>query len=131
MVASLCHDLVEDTSVSLEKLEELFGAQVGQIVLDLTKAGNVSSEQYAGMIGKWGLESKKIKLCDIEDNIRSSRFLQREQRMRMLIRWRKYLNQLETRGSVDLPEENEFVQKWNAVNDLHNREWQGLTAGPV
>ena len=60
--AALCHDLVEDTPLSLEELEEMFGADVRQIVFNLTKPPNISSEEYAEKICHWNLESKKIKL---------------------------------------------------------------------
>ncbi len=66
MIAALCHDLVEDTPMSLDELEEMFGTDVRKIVFDLTKTSDISSEEYAKNIFEWNLESKKIKLCDID-----------------------------------------------------------------
>ena len=127
IIAALCHDLVEDTSLSLNELEEMFGAEVRQIVFNLTKPGNVSSEAYAKEISSWNLESKKIKLCDIEDNILGSREIPVEQRMRMLVRWKKYLEKLEQNSpSGGLEVEIELVQKWSAVNKLYADEWSRL-----
>jgi (p)ppGpp synthase/HD superfamily hydrolase len=127
LIAALCHDLVEDTSVSFDGLEELFGADVRNIVFDLTKPPNISSEEYAKNIIGWRLESRKIKLCDIEDNIQDSRDIPLEQRLRMLVRWKKYLEKLgrdpESGGVV---RNNELAEKWHSVNDLHTKEMAGL-----
>jgi HD domain-containing protein len=131
MVASLCHDLVEDTALSIEELEKMFGPQVRKIVWDLTKPYKFSSSEYAAKIGDWTLESKKIKLCDIEDNILSSRQIHSDQRIPMLVKWRKYLDQLGKNFSSGLAEEKEIMDKWNAVNDLAAEEWKHLTASSV
>jgi (p)ppGpp synthase/HD superfamily hydrolase len=129
MVASLCHDLIEDTPLSIEELEDLFGPQVRKIVWDLTKPDTCSSDEYAAKIGGWTLESKKIKLCDIEDNILSSRQIHSGRRVAMLVKWRKYLQQLGKFSSGELAEETEMYKKWSAVNELAVSEWNRLTAG--
>jgi hypothetical protein len=127
LIAALCHDLVEDTPVSLDKLEEMFGTDVRKIVFDLTKPSDISSEEYAKNITDWSLESKKIKLCDIEDNILDSREIPLDRRMRMLVRWKKYLDRIGRDPlSGELVTNNELVEKWRAVNDLHSEELTGL-----
>ena len=127
VIAALCHDLVEDTPLSLDELEEMFGADVRQIVFNLTKPDNVSSEEYSKKISGWNLESKKIKLCDIEDNIFGSREIPLERRMRMLVRWKKYLDKLEHKpSSGGIEVEIEWVQKLSAVKKLHADEWNRL-----
>lgn len=127
MIAALCHDLVEDTPLSLDELENIFGVEVQMIVFNLTKPEDISSAEYAKKINHWGLESKKIKLCDIEDNILDSREIPLEQRTRMLVRWKKYLDRLENDSPLNGQEaEIEFVNKWNAVNKLHTEEWNRL-----
>lgn len=128
MVASLCHDLIEDTSLAIEELEGLFGSEVRKIVWDLTKPHNFSSDEYAANIGGWALESKKIKLCDIEDNILSSRQIHSDQRISMLVKWKNYLDQLGKMSPGELAEENEFLKKWDAVNELAGNEWKQMTA---
>ena len=125
VVAALCHDLVEDTPVSLEELGKIFGAVVRQIVFNLTKPSQTSSEEYAKKINRWNLESKKIKLCDIEDNILSSREIPLELRMGMLVRWKNYLDRLEPHSSSS-GVEAELTKKWSAVNKLHSEEWNRL-----
>lgn len=133
MVASLCHDLIEDTVLTIEELEGLFGPQVRKIVWDLTKPYKFSSSEYAAKIGGWTLESKKIKLCDIEDNILSSRQIHSDQRIPMLAKWRKYLDQLGKNfcGGLAEKEEKKIWDKWNVVNDLAAEEWKHLTASSV
>lgn len=127
LIAALCHDLVEDTPVSLDELEELFGADVRNIVFDLTKPPNISSEEYAKNIIGWSLESKKIKLCDIEDNIQDSRDIPLEQRLGMLVRWEKFLEELgRDPESIGFVKNIELVEKWHSVNDLHTEELAGL-----
>ncbi len=129
MVAALCHDLIEDTSLTIEELEGLFGLEVGKVVLDLTKPYGVSSDAYAAKINNWALESKKIKLCDIEDNILSSRQIHSDQRVSMLVKWRKYLSQLGKISSDGLAENKEVLQKWDAVSKLAEKEWKHVIAG--
>jgi len=127
VIAALCHDLVEDTPMSLIELEEMFGVEVRKIVFDLTKSPNISSEEYAKDIHDWNLVSKKIKLCDIEDNILDSREIPLEQRLRMLVRWKKYLDKLEhDSSSGDFGKKNELFEKWNSVNKLHAEEMDRL-----
>lgn len=125
----MCHDLIEDTSLAIEEIEGLFGPQVRKIVLDLTKPYRCSSDAYAAKISGWALKSKKIKLCDIEDNILSSRTIHWDQRIPMLSKWRKYLTQRGKSSSGELAEEKEIFEKWNAVNQLAIEEWNRLTAG--
>lgn len=127
VIAALCHDLVEDTPLSLCELDSMFGADVCQIVFNLTKPSNVSSEEYSKRICHWSLESKKIKLCDIEDNILDSREIPNEHRTRMLIRWKIYLDKLGNNfPRSGREEEIEFAQKWNVVNNLHSEEWNSM-----
>ncbi len=127
VISALCHDLVEDTPLALEELEQIFGADVRQIVFNLTKPDNVSSGEYAEQIFDWSVDTKKIKLCDIEDNILDSREIPLEKRMRMLVRWKKYLDKLENSLSLDgLEIEIELLNKWKVVNKLHADEWNRL-----
>ncbi len=127
LIAALCHDLVEDTAMSLDELERMFGADVRKIVFDLTKPADISSEEYANNIFDWSLESKKIKLCDIEDNILDSREIPLERRLRMLVRWKKYLDKIGREPlSGGFVKNRELAEKFRTVNDLHTEEWDGL-----
>lgn len=129
VIASLCHDLIEDTPLSIEKLGGMFGPQVRKMVSDLTKPRNISSDEYAAGMGHWSLDVRKIKLCDIEDNILRSRHIRSEQRISMLVKWKKYLTELGESSHGGLPGETEVMQKWSAVNKLHADEWRRQTTG--
>ncbi len=123
VIASLCHDLVEDTVMTETDLEEKFGRDVQKIVMELTKPWDTSSDKYSERITDWDLESKKIKLCDIEDNILSSRDIPQQHRMRMLSRWEKYLGQLGEIAETDKEKKLEYEYKFKAVKQLHSLEW--------
>ncbi|MFQ5449067.1 MAG: hypothetical protein ACE5E9_00470 [Nitrospinaceae bacterium] len=125
-VASLCHDLVEDTSLECGELGRYFGKTVQRYVWELTKPWNLSSDKYGESIPLWSLESKKIKLCDIEDNILGSRKIPDGQRLRMLSRWGKYLDPLRKVSLAHREQEMEYREKWQFVYDLHSLEWNRL-----
>ncbi len=118
VLAALCHDLVEDTFVTTNEIENNFGVDVAILVNDLTKPKNVSSEDYARSIYQWQWESKKLKLCDIEDNILSSKLINTHDRKRMLNKWNNYLEKLFHSAKGSLDELMEFYKKWNFVYNL-------------
>jgi len=74
VIASLCHDLLEDTSTTEKEIEEKFGLQVLSLVQELT-----TNKQECEKIGKANYLANKminmsswalvIKLCDRLDNI--------------------------------------------------------------
>lgn len=125
-IAALCHDLVEDTPVSPEDIETLFGPSVRRMVEELTKPPGVSHLDYLRHFDNWALESKKIKLCDIEDNILGSRSIEVEPRGKMMLKWGRYLSALSP-GCVpaDDGEWIEYKSKWMRVQALLDREWSG------
>ncbi len=118
VLAALCHDLVEDTYVTPIEIEKNFGVDVAILVNDLTKPKHVSSDDYARSIYHWQWESKKLKLCDIEDNILSSELINSQDRKRMLIKWKNYLEKLFLAAKGTMNELMEFYKKWNFVYNL-------------
>ncbi len=74
IVASLLHDVVEDSDISIDKINELFGANVSNIVSLLTRTeenGNkiTIQELMERLIQEGNEDSKKIKLCDRIHNL--------------------------------------------------------------
>jgi len=70
------HDVLEDTEVTYEELEEEFGFEVASRVLalsDLNKDGNRASRKagYAAQISTSDSVVHTIKLCDLIDNTRT------------------------------------------------------------
>lgn len=69
MIAAVLHDVVEDTSWTLEKLRaEGFPEEVLEAVANLTKR---AGEEYADFITRAGTNpiSRSVKLADLEDNM--------------------------------------------------------------
>ena len=128
-VASLCHDLVEDTEIEIQDLGRAVGGEAQKLVMDLTKPRGLPSSVYGGSIKNWNPESKKIKLCDIEDNIVRSRDIESRLRMRMLTKWKNYLDQLAPVPGEDSEEEREYLYKWETVVDLCAREMRAMSPG--
>lgn len=81
IIAALLHDTVEDTEVTGEEIEELFGTRVAELVYDLTD--HFTKENYpnfnrkkrknleAKRLGTISDDAKMIKLCDLADNTAS------------------------------------------------------------
>lgn len=73
--AALLHDVVEDTSITLDEIRERFGPEVAGLVGELTKGnftGNRKERVSAEIerLRKISLDAKSIKVADIQDNIR-------------------------------------------------------------
>ncbi len=71
-IAAVLHDVVEDTEISLEQIQELYGPRVRDIVDTLTRR---EGEQYFYYIErvKMNPSAKKIKLADLAENMRQDR----------------------------------------------------------
>lgn len=70
--AALLHDVVEDTSVTLADLEQVFPPEVTQAVALLTHADQVDYFDYVRAI-KTNPVARLVKLADLEHNSDSSR----------------------------------------------------------
>lgn len=76
-VASLLHDVVEDTDATLDEVKTLFGNEVAKLVDELTdkfvpEEGTNRKERKrkeADRLSKASLEAQIIKLADIADNL--------------------------------------------------------------
>lgn len=90
LIAAILHDVVEDTHVTLEQIEKLFGADVTRLVDGLTKLSKIqfhsSEEKMAENFRKMILAMSKdirvliIKLADRTHNMRTIRALASEKR---------------------------------------------------
>ena len=95
IIGALLHDVVEDTSVTLEDIEKLFGADVAELVDGVTKLANIPyssrAEQQAENVRKMLLAMAKdvrvviIKLADRLHNMRTLDFrIPEKQRVKSL-----------------------------------------------
>lgn len=76
--AAYLHDVVEDTSVTIQEIKRQFGNKVGRLVEELTN--EYEKSKYPGMNRRWrkeketarqeniSIEAKTIRLADIIDN---------------------------------------------------------------
>lgn len=78
LAAAACHDVVEDTQVTLDEIEAEFGATVAQLVSDLTDVskpsdGNRKARKALDLAHTAAADarSKTIKLADLISNSRS------------------------------------------------------------
>jgi guanosine-3',5'-bis(diphosphate) 3'-pyrophosphohydrolase len=93
VATGLLHDVVEDTLVTLESLEENFGGDIAQLVDGLTKIAHISNrskeEQQAENVRKMVLAMTTdarvvlIKLADRLHNMRTLQYLKPEKRQRI------------------------------------------------
>jgi GTP diphosphokinase / guanosine-3',5'-bis(diphosphate) 3'-diphosphatase len=93
IVAGLLHDVVEDTRTSIERIEELFGAEVAHLVEGVTKLGAIpfssSEERQAENFRKMLLAMVDdirvilVKLADRLHNMRTLHHLPEERRLKI------------------------------------------------
>jgi (p)ppGpp synthase/HD superfamily hydrolase len=86
-IVAVLHDTLEDTSITFEELENLFGSAVANTVKTLSKLEN---EDYFDFIDrvKQNPVAVKVKIADIKDNLDLSRLKTITERD--LVRFEKY-----------------------------------------
>jgi len=74
LCAAWLHDILEDTDVDFDQINERFGREVAVTVLSLTKDHNLPKKDveahYISQLKDATLHEKIIKLCDIADNLK-------------------------------------------------------------
>lgn len=68
-IAALFHDLLEDTDLSFEELEQQFGSKIALIVKDLTKPEDIDKKTWLKSFDSVSKEAKIIKMADRIDNL--------------------------------------------------------------
>lgn len=69
MIATLFHDLIEDTDVTKQDIKTRFGEKIASIAKELTKSKNQTKEQYLLSFKDGSDEAKIIKMADRIDNL--------------------------------------------------------------
>ena len=69
ILAALFHDLLEDTDLSFEELNQQFGNHVASIVRELTKPGGKKKDDWLRSFDTASKEAKLIKMADRIDNL--------------------------------------------------------------
>ena len=74
LCAAWLHDIIENTDVTFDQINERFGREVAVIVLSLSKDQNISKKdretQYINQLKDASFQTKIIKLCDISANLK-------------------------------------------------------------
>lgn len=74
LCAAWLHDIIEDTDVTFDQINERFGREVAVIVLSLSKDQNILKKdreiQYISQLKEAPFQTKIIKLCDISANLK-------------------------------------------------------------
>ena len=120
VVAALLHDILEDTDVTKEQLEDVFGAEIAGLIEGVTKLSQIQfknrREQQAENLRKMFLAMAKdlrvvlIKLADRLHNMRTLEFLEADKRERIAIETREIYAPLAHRLGI-------FQLKWQ-LEDL-------------
>lgn len=75
VIAGILHDVIEDTDKSLKDIEELFGSEVGRIVLCVTETKNPiwldKKNEYIEKVSQSDEKTKAVSAADLLDNARS------------------------------------------------------------
>ena len=101
MVAGVCHDVVEDTDITLDDLLELgFTTQHRRSIDALTKR---AGESYAESIDRVMLDptARKVKHKDIRDNSQMWRLKSKKLTMKDMERQQNYIDALVRLGKID------------------------------
>jgi (p)ppGpp synthase/HD superfamily hydrolase len=69
MIASLFHDLIEDTYITEEIIKRKFGEKVANIVVELSKKPGQKKLEYLKSLKDASKEAKIIKMADRIDNL--------------------------------------------------------------
>lgn len=85
---ALLHDAVEDTSITLDDLEQMFPKQVVEIVMLLTHDEKVDYFEYIRKI-KTNAIATKVKLADIKHNSNEARSLGSNLTKEQLLYWKE------------------------------------------
>lgn len=68
------HDILDETKISFEELDQRFGSKVAVIILAISRDRNLpklkQEEQYVKQLKESAFNSKLIKLCDISANLK-------------------------------------------------------------
>ena len=85
---ALLHDVVEDTSITLDDLEQMFPKQVVEIVMLLTHDEKVDYFEYIRKI-KTNAIAAKVKLADIKHNSNEARSIGSNLTKEQLLYWKE------------------------------------------
>lgn len=69
MIAALFHDLIEDTDIEINEIEDRFGSKIGDIVIELTKPEGAKGRKKDKWLEEFAIKSKEAKIIKLADRI--------------------------------------------------------------
>ncbi|MBF1011007.1 MAG: GTP pyrophosphokinase [Lachnoanaerobaculum sp.] len=94
-IVAYLHDTVEDTDITIEKIYEEFGEEIGDAVKAITKSGGLDYTEYIEAI-KANELARAVKIADLKHNMDLSRLkVVGEKDVKRVEKYRKVLGVLE------------------------------------
>lgn len=94
-IVAYLHDIVEDTDITIEKIYEEFGEEIGDAVKAITKSGELDYAVYIEGI-KANELARAVKIADLKHNMDLTRLKEvREKDVKRVEKYRKVLGVLE------------------------------------
>jgi guanosine-3',5'-bis(diphosphate) 3'-pyrophosphohydrolase len=69
MIAALFHDLIEDTDIEIDEIEDRFGSKIKDIVIELTKPEGAKGRKKDKWLEGFAIKSKEAKIIKLADRI--------------------------------------------------------------
>lgn len=69
LISALFHDLIEDTNITADVIEEEFGGEISSIVQELTIPKDGNKEEFLKNMTQGSVEARTIKMADRIDNL--------------------------------------------------------------
>lgn len=101
-IVALLHDVLEDTDVTYDEIEEEFGEEVAETVGLLTRGPDDTYEEYIRILSYHDM-ARRVKIADLKDNMKLWRISDPSEKD--WERWRKYHKWW--RFLTDIEEENQ------------------------
>jgi (p)ppGpp synthase/HD superfamily hydrolase len=122
--AAWLHDIIEDTYVTFDQINEKFGRDIAVMVLALTKDKNIpkkdKEQQYITQLKNAPIQAKIIKLCDISANLKdlASAPISKTQKNKQVKKILHYLRTIKNEISerqTEYPKIHEIIEGINTI----------------
>lgn len=122
--AAWLHDIIEDTDVTFDQINEKFGRDIAVMVLSLTKDKNIpkkdKEQQYINQLKNAPIQAKIIKLCDISANLKdlASAPISKTQKNKQVKKILHYLRTIKneiSESQTEYPKIHEIIDGVNTI----------------
>ena len=127
LCAAWLHDIIEDTDVTFDEINEIFGNVISVLVLSLSKDSELPKKQreaqYIQQLKDSTLQAKIIKLCDISANLKdiSNAPISKTQKNKQVKKLFRYLRVIK-KGLSEINSEYPKIQElMDGINSVGNK----------